>query len=49
MKLVVMRQFVILKDSKFMVKRQLRTKLGKIRVVYQDMTDKMRQNTKRLI
>jgi hypothetical protein len=49
MKLVVTREFVILKDGKFMVKRQLKYKNGKLKTVYQDMTDKIRQANKRLI
>ncbi|KKM60072.1 hypothetical protein LCGC14_1545460 [marine sediment metagenome] len=49
MKLVVMREFVILKDGKFMVKRQLKTKDGNIEIVYRDMTKKIRQANKRLI
>ncbi len=50
MKLVVMREFVILKDSKFLVKRQIKDKYGNVRnVVYENKTDAMRQTTKKIL
>ena len=47
MKLVVMREFIII--GKFLVLRQQKTKSGKMKIVWVDMTDKLRKTTKKLI
>jgi len=49
MRLVVIKEFIILKDSKFIIRRQLKTKFGKIRNKHYDATNKLRETNIKLI